>query len=152
MSNNLHLPHSLVSTNDVLGGFSSIANLAWITLQVLRPACFGHVLAVSARCPAKRLHAWLQSRLMSGLMGLSDTPVTASLCFCLFDCGWMSGCLSVAVSLWSEPHTYLSVPPLYVFSLCVCVPSPTAVCTLCAGLSVYLSPTPVNTYQMYFVF
>lgn len=100
VSDNLHLHCSLISNDDVLGGFSYIVNLALITLQVLRPACFGHVLAVLAQYPAKRLHASLQSRLMSGLMGLSDTPVSAPVCFCLFEYGWMSDCLSVLVSLW----------------------------------------------------
>lgn len=85
VSHNLHLAHSVASNDDVLGGFSYIANLAWITPQVSRPACFGHVVAVLAQCPAKRLHASLQSRLTSGLMGLSDTSLSASVCFCMSD-------------------------------------------------------------------
>ncbi len=96
MSDNLHLPPSVASNDDVFGGLSYTVNLAWITLQVSHPACFGHVLAVLAQCPAKRLHASLHRRLMSGLMGLSDTPVSAPVCFCLSERGWISVCLSVS--------------------------------------------------------
>lgn len=115
VSDNLHLPHSLASNDDILGGSSYKVNLAWITLQVLRPACFGHVLAVLDRCSAKRLHAWLQSRLTSGLMGLSDTACQSHSVSASLTLGpSVSSNLTCHLSKSSTPHNW--IPP---FFLCI---------------------------------
>lgn len=136
-SDNLHLTHSVASNDDILGGFSYIVNLAWITLS--RPACFGHVLAVLAQRPAKRLHASLQISLTSGLMGLSDTPVSAPVCFC-----------PSVPPVWLVVYRYTCLTLCLLYSLCISL-SLSLACHMVHCPSVDL-PNLSNMHQMYFVF
>lgn len=65
---NLHSAHSWVSNADVLGGLNDIVNLAWIIIQLSRPAWLGHTQLSRLYFLTKRLHAPLQRRLTSWLI------------------------------------------------------------------------------------